>query len=153
MTARKSGSRMSKRARWCFAIAVELLLVSSVHVSNIMAAGGAATESLAPPPLAGFTREQLRAAVDAFDVRVRALGAAYEVERLEIAHNDSIQDEESELDRIQAHYERRFAEQFKAEGLALRNELLRRLSRPPAAGIEAERSLLEEGRLAEPAAL
>lgn len=144
---------MPRRARWCFAIAVALLLVWSVHVSSVMAAGDAAADGLAPPSLAGSTREQLRAEVDAFDVRLRALGAAYEVDRLDIAHNDSIQDQESELDRIEAHYEQRFAEQFKAEGMALRNELLRRLNRPPPAEIGTERSVLEEGRLAEPASL
>ncbi|HTZ81517.1 MAG TPA: hypothetical protein VMC10_26640 [Stellaceae bacterium] len=92
-------------------------------------------------------------AVDTFNVRLKSFRTAYEQELLEITRNDSIQDPDSELDRIQARYAARFSEQFKPEGAALRDELLRRLDRPLTPAIREHAPLLESEQLADPDAL
>ena len=146
MTARSSGARLSAGRRWRIAVAVGLLLAIAARIPGAAAESGTAS-------LAGVSSTELRARVAAFDARLREFRAAYVIARLGIAHDDSIQDADSELDRVQASYERRFSDGFKAEGLALRDELLRRANGAPVTVTRKEAALLEDGALGDPPAL
>jgi len=152
MSVRRSGSWSANCAPWIGALVLALRLAAPAHPAD--AASGASAESaVAPPSLSRSTRDQLRMAVDTFNVRLKSFRTAYEQELLEITRNDSIQDPDSELDRIQARYAARFSEQFKPEGAALRDELLRRLDRPLTPAIREHAPLLESEQLADPDAL
>jgi len=140
---RTRADRDRARRRWRLALAVGLLLMTAARVSGMAAETAVAAAST----------EQLRARVAAFDTRLREFRAAYQSELLQISHNDSIQDADSELDRIRARYARRFSDQFEAEGITLRDELLRRLSGVPVGGTGKDAALLEGGRLSDPASL
>lgn len=94
--------------------------------------------------LAALTNAELRAQVADFVAGMKAFENAYRLERLQITNNDSIQDPESELDRIDAGHARRFLRDYRPRAFSLRGELLRRLNRPPA---------VESGKDASPADL
>ncbi len=121
------------------------------------AAAAQAPQPQAPPaiesPLAGLTDAQLRAETAAFAAGIKTLEDAYKLERGQIANNNSIQDAQSELDRIRAGYAERFRRDYRPRALTLRGELLRRLNRPLTPEISAATSPADGGPLAGPSPL
>ncbi len=105
------------------------------------------------PALAGLTNAQLRAETEDFAAGIRTLENAYKLERAQIANNNSIQDAQSELDRIRAGYAERFRRDYRPRAVSLRRELLRRLNRPLTGEIAAATSPADGGPLAGPSPL
>ena len=99
------------------------------------------------------TDAQLRAETEAFAAGIRTFENAYKLERGQIANNNSIQDAQSELDRIRTGYGERFRRDYRPRALTLRGELLRRLNRPLTPEIAAATAPADGGPLAGPSPL